>query len=390
MKNLFKISLFLLISTSCSNNKLNNMLINNDIFIVDLDKAEKKDTLFLSTLFKSVKCIPLETSDNSLMGRIDKILVFDKNIYVLDVSSAKGLFIFDEKGSFIQRVGNIGNGPGEYIRIIDFSIDTDKNEIIILDEARKLIFYDIFTCKYLRTVNTPNFPITSIQYFNGMLYADLHNYLQTPDDCLMQTIDLSTGKQIDKYLNTNEYNKGINQLIKSDMPYFIPSSQPPFLFRQLFMDTFISLTPQGIQPFLTVKSKNFVSEKELEGFESTRIRSLVQGDKIFSFISYFSHNDYIHFKYRQGFEYSVIYDTSLNKTMIYNFTYNDLLYNQQAQIIFQSVFFDKTGVYECISINLMSTFLRYIKEDKFKSEIKNQLTEIDEESNPVIFYYEFK
>ena len=44
--------------------------------IIDLDKAIYPDTAFLtSTLFKSVKIIPLETNESCLIGMIEKVMV---------------------------------------------------------------------------------------------------------------------------------------------------------------------------------------------------------------------------------------------------------------------------------------------------------------------------
>ena len=389
MKIIVKISILLLFSTSCSNN---NMLINNDIIIVDLDKAEKRDTLFLSTLFKSVRCIPLETTDKSLIGSIDKMLVYKDFFYVLDVRIAKGLFMFDRKGSFVRQIGRIGNGPGEYSRINDFTIDTDNNNILILGERGKILFYDILTGQYAKTVVTEHFR-TTIQYFNRMLYADLVEFPTTPSSCLLQSIDLSTGKQIDKYIQADEFNKGSSVLSTSpDAPYFLSTMEPPFLFRHAFMETFIALTPDGVQPFLTVKSKNFVSTSDLEGVDAREgMMALGKKNKIFTLKNYFSKKDMIHFQYVEGMNksYSVIYNAKTKTSNLYNYTHNDLLFNK-GQIFFSSRFFDQSGVYESIPMHFFHVFIRFLNEGRINEEIKDQLTGIDEESNPVIFYYEFK
>ena len=367
------------------------MLINNDIFIVDLDKAEKKDTLFLSTLFKSVKCIPLETNDNSLLGGMDKVLVYKDVIYVLDNSIAKGLFVFDGKGNFVRQIGKIGNGPGEYSRIYDFTIDTDNNNILILGERGKILFYDILTGQYTKTVLTGHSPIT-IKYYNGMLYADLVEYPTMPSSCLLQSIDLSTGGQIDKYIQADEFNKGSSILTTSlEAPYFVSTMDPPFLFRHAFMETFIALTPDGVQPFLTVKSKNFVSKSDLEGVNAREgMMALRQTNKIFTLKNYFSNNDLIHFQYEERDKFnSVIYNTKTKTSEIYNYTHNDLLFNS-GQLSFSSCFFDQSGVYACIHVPFFHYFIRFLNEGRINEDVIDQLTGLDEESNPVIFYYEFK
>ena len=114
---------------------------------------------------------------------------------MLDSRSAKSLFVFDKERLFIKTIGSIGNGPGEYTSIDDFTIDFDEKRNYNNWQWKKIDFYDIFTGKFLRTVVTQQYPITIIQYYNGMIYADLHEYPQTAKDCIMQTIDISTWEQ---------------------------------------------------------------------------------------------------------------------------------------------------------------------------------------------------
>ena len=76
--------------------------------LLDLDNAKYPDTSFLaSTLYKSVKLIPLETNESCLIGSIDKIQVVDNYVLVMDCSIAKSLYVFNREGSFIRKMGNI-------------------------------------------------------------------------------------------------------------------------------------------------------------------------------------------------------------------------------------------------------------------------------------------
>jgi len=57
----------------------------------------------------------------------------------------KGLYAFNKEGKFIRKYGNRGNGPGEYLSIKDFTIDTE-NEIVYLmdDDATQILLYNIY------------------------------------------------------------------------------------------------------------------------------------------------------------------------------------------------------------------------------------------------------
>ena len=404
IRNVFLFGLFLII-ISCSQNKLSThkqVLKNDDIYVVDLDDGEKKESLFLSSLFKNVKCIQLEATDDSFIGRIEKFLVYNNMIYVLDATIANSLLVFDIKGTFYNKIGNRGSGPEEYNRIIDFTIDTDKDEIIIVSDRCKMIFFDILSGQYKKTLITePNYPITTIQYYNNILFTDLHEHPKADDKCLIQSINMSDGKQINTFLRINEYNKGFNDFITAYVKYFLPAIEPPFLFRQVFMDTFFSLTPNGLSPFLTVKSKYFASEsdaKEMADYRNNLLKNpnflsdFTKKNIIYILYGYFNHNDFIHFNFSKGGDiFFVQYNILTGKTTIYEKVINDLLYeNQNTFGDFNASFFDRTGVFECIDINKIPLFAEFLKNNKINDSIKYQLKDLTEESNPIIFHYEYK
>ena len=49
------------------------------------------------------------------------------------------IFLFDDNGSYITKIHNIGSGPGEYADISDFDIDADLNIYISIYCRTKII-----------------------------------------------------------------------------------------------------------------------------------------------------------------------------------------------------------------------------------------------------------
>jgi hypothetical protein len=93
----------------------------------------------LSKLADTLLYIKLETDTNCLISEIDQIEADDNYIYVADKVESRLLqFTFD--GNYNQDIGSVGKGPGEYINIRNMDISTN-GDILILDEAGKLIFY---------------------------------------------------------------------------------------------------------------------------------------------------------------------------------------------------------------------------------------------------------
>jgi hypothetical protein len=94
----------------------------------------------LSDLADSIEYVALETGENSLVKLIDNLTVTDKHILIKD---GCGLLLFSRKGKFICRVGNMGQGPGEYICAGDYDIDEDRQKIYLWGiYEHKILVYD--------------------------------------------------------------------------------------------------------------------------------------------------------------------------------------------------------------------------------------------------------
>lgn len=102
-----------------------------------------------------LKFIPLETTDSCLIGSISNIQIRNNLIYLLEGRKSEDLFVFDMDGKFIARVGKKGAGPGQYVRIADFDIDTDRQLIVLSDMHQEhLLFYDLNSYRFKYSLKT--------------------------------------------------------------------------------------------------------------------------------------------------------------------------------------------------------------------------------------------
>ncbi|TGV01042.1 6-bladed beta-propeller [Flavivirga rizhaonensis] len=96
-----------------------------------------------SELFDSIKFVQLETTEKSIIGRIDKLINWDNKYFILDQVQRKAVLVFDDNGKYLNAVGRKGKGPGEYIEPNDININYFSNEIAIwCNTTKKIIFYD--------------------------------------------------------------------------------------------------------------------------------------------------------------------------------------------------------------------------------------------------------
>lgn len=112
---------------------------NRSVEIVDANSFLKPQEFNLEELIKEIKVVPLETTDESLLDDIYKIIVTDSNIYIHDRLKGGGVAIFDQNGRFIKRLSH-GQGPGEIYRLYDVSYDSEKRELVLYQHPF-LLFY---------------------------------------------------------------------------------------------------------------------------------------------------------------------------------------------------------------------------------------------------------
>ena len=66
----------------------------------------------LSSYIDSVEYIALETHPDGLFNMVEKLVVQDDKIFILDFRNCKQVFVFDTTGKFLFPVGALGRAPG--------------------------------------------------------------------------------------------------------------------------------------------------------------------------------------------------------------------------------------------------------------------------------------
>ena len=99
------------------------------------------DTLNVSDWMYPLEIVRLETTEESLLGSVDKLVEYNENYYVLD-KKRNCVLVFDGTGNFLRRVGRVGQGPGEYSRLSDFIVDEKTGCLYLLANSSTVYAYD--------------------------------------------------------------------------------------------------------------------------------------------------------------------------------------------------------------------------------------------------------
>ena len=130
---------------------------NNDYTTIDLEHAEE---LAYRELIDSIRYISLG-DECGVMGNIANIITYKGRFYIQEEQFDR-VFIYDDTGRCLKKIDNKGRGPGEYLRIESIDINTEKEELMLVDGmSDKLFFYDldgnfksIHSIRYFQTENT--------------------------------------------------------------------------------------------------------------------------------------------------------------------------------------------------------------------------------------------
>ena len=156
-----------LILVSCGNKKHSTDVLNNtdgNLPVIELQADYPHKDVDLHDL-ADVTYIPLETTDESLIGAVGNFFFCNDTILIEDIKQHK-ILMFNTEGKYLSSFRRIGNGNTDYTGIGSMCVDVDAHEIFILDFYRmnRIIVYD-FTGNFVREL-TIDQDLGGIRIFN--------------------------------------------------------------------------------------------------------------------------------------------------------------------------------------------------------------------------------
>ncbi|UBD70926.1 6-bladed beta-propeller [Bacteroides cellulosilyticus] len=404
-KILFCILLFVLFSCKNENHKVDR----GEIFIANLDSTCTSEFKY-SDLYKKVTAIILDNKE-VMLTEISKMLVYKDKLYLLD-RRAQGVYAFCKDGSFVCKFGNLGAGPDEYVSCNDFGINADAGEIYIYDMAKHRIHkYDIFSASYKESIIIDkSIDIDYIMCNSGCLYAaQASNRNEEKESIyyLLYQIDVKSGKKIAQWFDAVYYNKGWNdELIHGNIFYNIRENKDLFVLG--LMDTIMCIKGDAVFPFLAIESERLVQKEDFLKDEKVptsnpRVRGkrmmslltrLSAQNKIYQISDVFECDSMLYFSCMGRILYFVQYDEKKRIAFTYSRVANDVLFRMIPEYFQLPKFLcaDSMGGYYYISNDNLAELKCFIDEDNISEKLINResIKELNEDSNPVILYYEYK
>lgn len=162
--------LFMMFFASCVDSRSTD----ENVKIIDIDVSQLVDFFDMSQLLDTSRysMTILETTENNLVGHVDKLSVVKDRMYVLDYANST-IFIYDIAGKYLSKIAARGRARNEYTEIADFYVS--ENYLYLLDNmGMKLLIYDLCG-QYIRTLDISMYWANGMFAVDGMIYLINHN-----------------------------------------------------------------------------------------------------------------------------------------------------------------------------------------------------------------------
>lgn len=265
--------------------------------IIDLHIPPVEKSFFdYNEYLKNLRFVKLETTDKSVIGKIDKLLFAEDRIIVADFKITESVFIFDGSGRFINKIAAIKDSAnatsGGLTHFMDVTYYHNRNEIILHDNRTHTSFCYDNNGEFKRTDReyVDFFNFENLDYTDYFVYLDL--YTQNDHIPCLTTSDVYLGKEGTKIQHITPC---AVQTIKINAKYHYPYNLSPGIgstvfYTPVFSDTVFAIDGTGPQvypkfafhfPGPDLVSKIKESPKKIDMDQLTKLRN---SDQYFSFM----------------------------------------------------------------------------------------------------------
>lgn len=252
----------------------------SSVHTIDVNQLEVKNLFSFKRPIDNCRFVALETTNESLMGEIDKICIEDELIFVKEKNQK--LFVFSMSGKFLNKIGSIGQGPEELLTLVDFYVNKEKKYVGIYDcWGSKIVRYS-FDGKFISSHNCTK----KMNYRSGIIG-------QKGNDLLVGMSNYKDSRYAYLAISEENYN-----LVGEYLPYSIVGvgtascslasrsashSINGFFATTLFSDSIYKFNQQNIpKPILLIKSEQkIVDAKTLSDINDMKLELAIDATSIF-------------------------------------------------------------------------------------------------------------
>lgn len=158
----------------------------------------EQQTLFDLNVISDYDVVKLETTDESIISKLDKVIIADNNIFIMDGLNNQSVYVFDMTGKFKFKIHHLGRGKNEYLQLFDMFYDEHDRTINLLSRLpSKIMKYSSDADSLLEQISFER-DFTRIESNGENYVCHQGNYSQGGDNYNVCTLSLD-GNIIDKW-----------------------------------------------------------------------------------------------------------------------------------------------------------------------------------------------
>jgi hypothetical protein len=401
MKLIYLLKLFLsvifflfLLSCSNTNNKIKNL---KEMEIIQVSgKQTFKDRIELSKISSDIKYIKLETvNNNSLIGKVDRLLLFKDRIFILDRKITKSIYIFDMNGNLLNIINKIGKGPGEFLKPFDITIDKKNNTLMVYCQDERKINYYNFDGTFLKDWKI-NIFFWAFQYIKPDMLAifthNAYNYLNDYGEIPYNLLIFNTNGQLLSKQFRSKAKIGESISVYSKDQYFSDFDDNIYLY-WMFNDTIYRICDNGIaEPFFQIKFQSHRINYSKYSNDSEIFRDIIAGNVWSIYSNVLLNKDFLITKIAAG---TITNDLSNIYFLLYNMnSKNVLIFHKAENNTDDYVFNFPQAVFNNYFVSVL--YPEQLINDKEKNGNNNTVllkgidSKINEFDNPILMFTKFK
>lgn len=228
--------------------------------IIDLTGIGQKELVVpAESIYSSIKFIPLETHEKSILSSPNVFGMDSNNVLVWDQDE---ILRFDTQGKFLNRVGRLGRGHGEHGRINSANYDEKEKRIYVGNMGGFIYKYDLEGNYIGQFKISENNEILQTVRFNKQLNALVCETRKYSSEGLQVNLRIVSpdGAEKGTYLVYKDHEQVSRSMTRTGM---LRNTSEGIMFMLPFDDKVTLLTQQGIIDTLTMDRGNFRPSRKL-------------------------------------------------------------------------------------------------------------------------------
>ncbi|MBU2554148.1 MAG: 6-bladed beta-propeller [Bacteroidetes bacterium] len=209
------------------------------------DYINQDTLLYLNDFASDIKYIKLETNDSCYLGGIVQLDFCADNLFILDDQLI--ISRFDDQGHYLNSIGHIGSGPGEFKKPYSFALLPKEQLIVVYDIAQlKSIVYS-FDGKYQNEFRVSSFPIRIAALGDSLIAAVIpFPEIASNDFCAISIYSIS-GDSVGSVINRKSELQSRDYDRNTPIEGRIQLQQKPngLFFWEMGLDTMYAISNEG-------------------------------------------------------------------------------------------------------------------------------------------------